>query len=634
MALRSGATSASDLLTAATRRMGATRHLNAFIGGVLPRAIERAEASDERRRSRARSASRVENETKRDDAPGATTECSHVPSLLDGVPIAVKDNFFVPGAPTTAGSNVLRDFVAPDVPGAFESTVTRRLARRGAVLFAKTNMDEFGMGSANAHSAFGAAVNPWTRKYVTDETDETVSKKQTMRVPGGSSGGSAVAVASGVAVAAVGSDTGGSARLPASYCGVVGFKPTYGRVSRWGLVPYCSSLDCPGFLTRTVADAVLMLDATQGRDALDPATLVADERVAALARDVEANVARRAETSNDAFEKTEARTFTDDIVSVKDGEYLRDRGYLRSKPGFPLAGWRVGIPNEYFVSELSDETARAWTETADACERAGASVIPVSLPHTRAALAAYYVIAPAEASSNLARYDGVRFGYRPQSSLSKNLSKNLSKSLSSLSSASPFANAATAFRGAAFGAETRRRVLVGTFVSGSKRVARYVEKAQKVRRAVSDDFRDAFAKVDILLVPTAPSTAPPLFDSEKNSEENSEDASETDASLAAYAADAMTVPASLAGLPAVSLPVGLGTETGLPVGVQVIAARGNDADALGFAMRLEARVEALGDRGGGAGPEAAADGKAGAVGWGERHRAVGVLEATRFAIGG
>jgi len=637
VALRSGATSASDLLTAATRRMGATRHLNAFIGGVLPRAIERAEASDERRRSRARSASRVENETKRDDAPGATTECSHVPSLLDGVPIAVKDNFFVPGAPTTAGSNVLRDFVAPDVPGAFESTVTRRLARRGAVLFAKTNMDEFGMGSANAHSAFGAAVNPWTRKRAndeTDETDETDTRRffETTRVPGGSSGGSAVAVASGVAVAAVGSDTGGSARLPASYCGVVGFKPTYGRVSRWGLVPYCSSLDCPGFLTRTVADAVLMLDATQGRDALDPATLVADERVAALARDVEANVARRAETSNDAFEKTEAHTFTDDIVSdVKDGEYLRDRGYLRSKPGFPLAGWRVGIPNEYFVSELSDETARAWMETADACERAGASVIPVSLPHTRAALAAYYVIAPAEASSNLARYDGVRFGYRPQSSLSKNLSKNLS----SLSS-SPFANAATAFRGAAFGAETRRRVLVGTFVSGSKRVARYVEKAQKVRRAVSDDFRDAFAKVDILLVPTAPSTAPPLFFTKKKNAENvSENASETELlSLAAYAADAMTVPASLAGLPAVSLPVGLGTETGLPVGVQVIAARGNDADALGFAMRLEARVEALGDRGGGAGPEAAADGKAGAVGWGERHRAVGVLEATRFAIGG
>ena len=630
VALRSGATSASDLLTAATRRMGATRHLNAFIGGVLPRAIERAEASDERRRSRARSASRVENETKRDDAPGATTECSHVPSLLDGVPIAVKDNFFVPGAPTTAGSNVLRDFVAPDVPGAFESTVTRRLARRGAVLFAKTNMDEFGMGSANAHSAFGAAVNPWTRKRANDETDETdeTDKRrffETTRVPGGSSGGSAVAVASGVAVAAVGSDTGGSARLPASYCGVVGFKPTYGRVSRWGLVPYCSSLDCPGFLTRTVADAVLMLDATQGRDALDPATLVADGRVAALARDVEANVARRAETSNDAFEKTEAHTFTDD------GGYSRDRGYLRSKPGFPLAGWRVGIPSEYFVSELSDETARAWMETADACERAGASVIPVSLPHTRAALAAYYVIAPAEASSNLARYDGVRFGYRPRSSLSKNLSKNLS----SLSS-SPFANAATAFRGAAFGAETRRRVLVGTFVSGSKRVARYVEKAQKVRRAVSDDFRDAFAKVDILLVPTAPSTAPPLFFTKKKNYENSEDAeASTDASLAAYAADAMTVPASLAGLPAVSLPVGLGTETGLPVGVQVIAARGNDADALGFAMRLEARVEALGDRGGGAGPpSAAADGKAGAVGWGERHRAVGVLEATRFAIGG
>jgi aspartyl-tRNA(Asn)/glutamyl-tRNA(Gln) amidotransferase subunit A len=466
-------------------------------------------------------------------------------------------------------------------------------------------------------------VNPWTRKYVTDETDETVSKKQTMRVPGGSSGGSAVAVASGVAVAAVGSDTGGSARLPASYCGVVGFKPTYGRVSRWGLVPYCSSLDCPGFLTRTVADAVLMLDATQGRDALDPATLDADERVAALARDVEANVARRVEASKtEAHTKartSEART-EDDTVSV-----VRDRGYLRSKPGFPLAGWRVGIPNEYFVAELSDETARAWTETADACERAGASVVPVSLPHTRAALAAYYVIAPAEASSNLARYDGVRFGYRPQE---KEKEKEDTYGLSDLSSTSPFASAAATFRGAAFGAETRRRVLVGTFVSGSARVARYVEKAQKVRRAVSDDFRDVFAKVDILLVPTAPATAPPLFD------ENAENAENADASLAAYAADAMTVPASLAGLPAVSLPVGLGTETGLPVGVQVIAARGNDADALGFAMRLEARVEALGDQGGGAGPEAAADGKAGAVGWGERHRAVGVLEATRFAIGG
>ena len=507
VALRSGATSASDLLTAATRRMGATRHLNAFIGGVLPRAIERAEASDERRRSRARSASRassssssfprVEKETRRDDTFGATTECAHVPSLLDGVPIAVKDNFFVPGAPTTGGSTALRDFAAPDVPGAFESTVTRRLASRGAVLFAKTNMDEFGMGSANAHSAFGAAVNPWTRKYVTDETDETVSKKQTMRVPGGSSGGSAVAVASGVAVAAVGSDTGGSARLPASYCGVVGFKPTYGRVSRWGLVPYCSSLDCPGFLTRTVADAVLMLDATQGRDALDPATLDADERVAALARDVEANVARRVEASKtEAHTKartSEART-EDDTVSV-----VRDRGYLRSKPGFPLAGWRVGIPNEYFVAELSDETARAWTETADACERAGASVVPVSLPHTRAALAAYYVIAPAEASSNLARYDGVRFGYRPQELSKKEDTYGLSKE--DLSSTSPFASAAATFRGAAFGAETRRRVLVGTFVSGSARVARYVEKAQKVRRAVSDDFRDVFAKVDILLVP-------------------------------------------------------------------------------------------------------------------------------------
>ena len=620
VALQSGATSASDLLTAATRRMGATRHLNAFIGGVLPRAVESAEASDARRRIRAGSRSDAafasDDATRHRHACGSRDRASSSSrlGLLDGVPIAVKDNFFVPGAPTTAGSNALRAFVSPETnTGAFESTVTRRLADGGAVLFAKTNMDEFGMGSANAHSAFGAAVNPWTRRRSPSTPDDPDDSREPEpdrdRVPGGSSGGSAVAVASGVAVAAVGSDTGGSVRLPASYCGVVGFKPTYGRVSRWGLVPYCSSLDCPGFLTRTIADATVLLDATQGRDALDPVTLPSDARVAALARAVEARVAEETEKRNVRREAADEPV----AASSADGD---GRGFLRSKPGFPLAGWRVGIPREYFVAELSDETRRAWTETADACARAGAAVVPVSLPNTRAALPAYYVIASAEASSNLARYDGVRFGG----------DRGNSGTASDTGDDASFRASSASFRGAAFGAETARRVLVGTFVSGSARVARYVEKAQKTRRAVSDDFERVFEAVDIILAPTAPAVAPPLR------EASSRDDANAAAAVAAYAADAMTVPASLAGLPAASLPVGLGVETGLPVGMQVIAARGNDADVLGFAMRLEEHVEALGDRGGGAGPESRADGR-GAVGWGERHRAAGALQATRFEGG-
>lgn len=704
VALRSGATSASDLLTAATRRMGATRHLNAFIGGVLPRAIERAEASDERRRggipipsgsatpasaSETRDASssssfeshvgvedrrrekRVD-ETETDFYAATFTtprdpkaKVSVLKSLLDGVPIAVKDNFFVPGAPTTAGSKVLRGFVAPDVngpgvfPGAFESAVTRRLAERGAVLFAKTNMDEFGMGSANAHSAFGRAVNPWRLRRLkndrdgpeTDsETDSETERVETNRAPGGSSGGSAIAVASGVAVAAVGSDTGGSVRLPASYCGLVGLKPTYGRVSRWGLVPYCSSLDCPGFLTKTVADAIVLLSATQGKDASDPVTLHADARVDALARDVERDAD---EATRRALSSLSSSSLLENAAEERDASGGRGRGFLKSRPGFPMAGWRVGIPAQYFVTELSDEVRRAWTATADVCEQMGASVVPVSLPNTRAALPAYYVIAPAEASSNLARYDGVRYGGDFSDDTKKKKKRGTRGTLpeessddsfsvsaddGTRSSSSSFREGATSFRGAAFGPEVHRRVLVGTFVSGSRRVARYAEKAMKVRRAVSDEFAEAFKKVDVILAPTAPTTAPPLFPPPA---ETMDDHGQI---VSAYAADAMTVPASLAGLPAVSLPVGLGQDTGLPVGVQVIAARGNDADALGFAMRLEERIAELGDEGGGAGPYSALDPPdhpddaghhppRGVVGWGERHRAVGVLEATRFEEG-
>jgi aspartyl-tRNA(Asn)/glutamyl-tRNA(Gln) amidotransferase subunit A len=633
VALRSGATRASDLLTAATNRMGATRHLNAFIGGVLPRAIERAEASDERRRellsgsatpeprtslstrdakasssfpsppgvqnrhlremSEISEISSTDAKTTFRDPQDAQAPFSRSLSLLDGVPIAVKDNFFVPGAPTTAGSKVLQSFVAPaEGPSAFESAVTRRLEKRGAVLFAKTNMDEFGMGSANKHSAFGRAVNPWrlVRRTVNRFSDETDSSEtdsvtdtdlQTNRAPGGSSGGSAAAVASGVAVAAVGSDTGGSVRLPASYCGLVGVKPTYGRVSRWGLVPYCSSLDCPGFLTRTVADAVVLLSATQGKDARDPVTLPADARVDALAKDVERNAdeaTRRAlrdrsrETSSSSsccktsFEETSAAA-----TAAAESGASGARGFLKSRPGFPLAGWRVGIPAEYFVTELSDEVRSAWTATADVCEQMGASVVSVSLPNTRAALPAYYVIAPAEASSNLARYDGVRYGgdvsfshdarREPCGTLSESSNDDSDSADDSVPRSSAFEKGATSFRGARFGPEVHRRVLVGTFVSGSRRVARYREKAMKVRRAVSLEFAEAFKKVDVLLAPTAPTTAPPLFPEAETMDNHGQAYGQI---VGSYAADAMTVPASLAGLPAVSLPVGLGLRQASP----------------------------------------------------------------------
>jgi aspartyl-tRNA(Asn)/glutamyl-tRNA(Gln) amidotransferase subunit A len=421
------------------------------------------------------------------------------------------------------------------------------------------------------------------------------------------------------------------------------------------LVPYCSSLDCPGFLTRTVADAVVLLSATQGKDACDPVTLPADARVDALAKDVERNAdeaTRRAlrdksretssssSSSSSSFEETSAAA-----NAAAESGASGARGFLKSRPGFPLAGWRVGIPAEYFVTELSDEVRRAWTATADVCEQMGASVVSVSLPNTRAALPAYYVIAPAEASSNLARYDGVRYGgdvsfsdekkREPCGTLSESSNDDSADADDSVPRSSAFEKGATSFRGARFGPEVHRRVLVGTFVSGSRRVARYREKAMKVRRAVSLEFAEAFKKVDVLLAPTAPTTAPPLFPEAETMDNHGQAYGQI---VGSYAADAMTVPASLAGLPAVSLPVGLGHETGLPVGMQVIAARGNDADALGFAMRLEERINELGDDGGGAGPEAAEDHRDGdpprsVVGWGERHRAVGVLEATRFEGG-
>jgi len=524
-------------------------------------------------------------------------------SALDGIPIAVKDNFCIVGASTTAGSKMLRGFSPPTM----ESTVTARLSAAGGVLFCKTNMDEFGMGSANINSAYGACINPWMARprtavqssatgsqaekdgegYPLGYTSSTGSQSENFaeeargaRVVGGSSGGSAAAVASGVAIAAVGSDTGGSVRLPAAYAGLVGLKPSYGRLSRWGLVPYCSSLDCPGFLTRTVADAAAMLHATQGIDPLDATTIVADARLERLLISMGMDV----DDSN------------------------RDTVYLKSKPGFPLWGWRVGIPQEYNVAELSEEVRIAWSSAAAACEALGATVVPVSLPHTGPALAAYYVLAPAESSSNLARYDGIRFGthaggattrQRPQcggdgsggvggNTKGEGGEKRGSGEEAAAAAAGEaiqktgvvgdaFHTAVATARTAGFGPEVQRRILVGTHVMSTDLTARYLEKAQRVRRLVAGDFARVFSGtggggaggrgsgsgsgasghildtgrgVDILLTPTAPTCAPLLH------------SPECAAVTAGYAADVMTVPASLAGLPAMSLPVGLGRDSG------------------------------------------------------------------------
>ena len=690
-ALRSGACTARDLLASAIARRERTRGLNAFVGGVLPRAEADAAASDARR------------------AVGSPPL-----SRLDGAPVAVKDNFVVPGAPTTAGSRALFAF-APDAD-ALEATAARRLREAGAVLFAKTNMDEFGMGSANRNSAHGACVSPWRAAEEApgsasesapsdDEDGGRARARARARVAGGSSGGSAVAVASGAVPLALGSDTGGSVRLPAAYNGLVGLKPSYGRVSRWGLVPYCSSLDCPGFLAASVADVASALDATQGADPLDPTTIDADPRIADLARDLERRAderrERRASRDREPPEDrrdsaAETKTKTKHVQLEK---YTSRRAHSRE---FPLAGWRVGIPREYDVEEMSEEVRVAWRETARLCESLGALAVPVSLPTTRAALAAYYVLAPAEASSNLARYDGVRYGGAVDSTDGSSSDDSSSDGSSADSSdASFYAKAVSEYRAAHFGAETRRRILVGSYVLGTDVASRYFEKAARVRRLVSRDFERVFAGgeppgaanpdhsdsggassntvrgskrsagfgfggshgglggtrsqrepgVDVLLTPTAPTVAPgvedpdeqPLggFDAEYRSSDSRDRSSEPPRSsiAEAYAADAMTVAASLAGVPAVSVPVGLGVDSGLPVGAQVVAAYGGEADALFVAAALEAELAELGAEGGGGGRRAGggiledgggARGPGGVLGWGDAHGAVAAESAARF----
>ena len=389
---------------------------------------------------------------------------------LAGIPIAIKDNLCTKGIKTTCSSRMLENFVPP-----YESTVTQRLWASGAVLIGKTNLDEFAMGSSTETSAFGATSNPWNIS----------------RVPGGSSGGSAAAVAAGECIASLGSDTGGSIRQPASFCGVVGLKPTYGRVSRWGLVAFASSLDQIGPFANSVADTAEILQVIAGRDPLDSTSLNAP--------------------------------VPNFIASL----------------GKPISGLRVGLIKECFEQNgLSVEVKNSVLAAADLLESLGAELVEVSCPRFNDGIATYYVIAPSEASANLARYDGVKYGYRSEKS--KNLSLMTTRS-----------------RTEGFGSEVKRRILIGTYALSAGYVDAYYKKAQKVRTLIRRDFESAFKKVDILLTPTSPTTA---FKVGSHSEDP----------VSMYLSDLLTIPANLAGLPAISLPCGF-DKAGLPIGLQLIA---------------------------------------------------------------
>ncbi|UXI68007.1 Asp-tRNA(Asn)/Glu-tRNA(Gln) amidotransferase subunit GatA [Tahibacter amnicola] len=387
---------------------------------------------------------------------------------LTGVPFVHKDIFCTKGLRTTCGSKVLANFVPP-----YDAHVAEQLDQAGAVTLGKANCDEFAMGSSNENSAYGAVRNPWDRD----------------RVPGGSSGGSAAAVAAGIVPFATGTDTGGSIRQPAAFCGITGLKPTYGRVSRYGMVAYASSLDCGGVLARSAADCAEVFRVIAGPDVRDA---------------------------------TCANRPVDDVMATLDQ---------------PLRGLRIGVATPYFGSGVDEGVGATAQQALKHLEELGATLVDIPLPNAHHAIAAYYVIAPAEASSNLARYDGVRYGHRSADP----------RSLDDLYSRS---------RAESFGAEVQRRILVGTYVLSAGYYDAYYLRAQKVRRLIAADFAAAFAGVDLIAGPTTPTVAFKIG-------EKSDDA------LAMYAADVNTVAVNLAGLPAISLPAGF--SQGLPVGLQLIA---------------------------------------------------------------
>ncbi len=388
-------------------------------------------------------------------------------SLLIGIPIAIKDNICTEGLRTTCASRILQNFIPP-----YESTVTRRLIDKGYILIGKTNLDEFAMGSSTENSAFFVTNNPWDME----------------RIPGGSSGGSAAAVAADECIAALGSDTGGSIRQPAALCGVVGLKPTYGRVSRYGLIAFASSLDQIGPITKNVRDAALLLNIISGHDPMDSTSV-----------------------------PVEVPDFTASI-------------------GKDIKGIKVGIPGEYFIEGMDREVQESVRIAIKLIESLGAIPVEISLPHTEYAVATYYVLATSEASSNLARYDGVKYGFRATGKDLLDMYMNT--------------------RAEGFGPEVKRRILLGTYALSSGYYEAYYRKAQQVRTLIKRDFDEAFKKVDAILTPTTPT--PAFRIGEKVSDP-----------LQMYLSDIFTISANLAGVPAISIPCGF-TSEGLPVGLQII----------------------------------------------------------------
>jgi aspartyl-tRNA(Asn)/glutamyl-tRNA(Gln) amidotransferase subunit A len=409
---------------------------------------------------------------------------------LTGIPLAIKDLFCTEGVRTTAGSKILGPFVPP-----YESTVTANLLRDGAVFLGKANMDEFAMGSSNMTSAWGAVENPWKRRQ----------DSSAVLVPGGSSGGSASAVAARLALGATGTDTGGSIRQPASFCGIAGIKPTYGRCSRWGVVAFASSLDHPGPFARTVEDCAILLGSMAGHDPKDS-------------------------TSAD--------------IAVPDFAAACTRG---------VKGMRIGVPREYRMDGMPDEIEALWQQGLAWLRDAGAEIVDVSLPHTKYGLATYYIIAPAEASSNLARYDGVRFGLREDGADLRELYERT--------------------RAEGFGAEVRRRIMIGTYVLSAGYYDAYYLRAQKLRALVLRDFTEAFTKVDAMLTPTAPSAAFAQGDN-------------MDDPIKMYLNDVFTVPLNLAGVPGMSVPAGLDAN-GLPLGLQIIGKPFDEETVFAVASAVE-----------------------------------------------
>ena len=444
------------------------KELNCYNTISQEKALIAAEKSDERRKSQ------------------------NLRSKYDGIPIGIKDLFCTKGVTTTASSKILSNFV-PN----YESTVTQNCDDAGLISLGKLNCDEFAMGSTNKTSFFGSVKNPW--KSVNSDNE---------RVPGGSSGGSAAAVSGDLCVASLGTDTGGSIRQPASFTGTVGLKPSYGRVSRWGIVAFASSLDQAGPITKTVEDAAILLDIISGHDEKDS-------------------------TSS---------------VNPKENYYQN----LNSD----IKGMKIGIPKEFRSDKLPASTQKSWDECANLLKTNGAEIVDISLPHTMSALPAYYIIAPAEASSNLARYDGVRYGLRVKGN---DLIDMYEKT-----------------RSEGFGDEVKRRILIGTYVLSSGYYDAYYIKAQKIRSLIKSDYVEAFKKVDAILTPSTPSTAFEIANEPSDPVQN-------------YLNDIFTVPVNLAGLPGISIPYA-NDENNLPIGLQLITNSFEEQKLLNVAKNIEETI--------------------------------------------